>query len=202
LSDSSLRIRRWPPPAARHARFPSPPTAIAPETKRARDSDRYLCHCICNSIGGMSNGALTSFRSYCFAYILDTLEAQLGFSLFDRGTTRKPKLTPQGEAVVSEARAVAHIVEALRARVRGFLDATSAWAKAPRGSDRFCADVRGLGPKVCRGPPPQSARASSLRCGRSRSGHPASLAGYLGGQVINSGEEQFENRRGVCLIVT
>ena len=85
----------------------------------------------------MSNGALTSFRSYCFAYILDTLEAQLGFSLFDRGTTRKPKLTPQGEAVVSEARAVAHSVETLRARVRGFLDATSAWAKAPRGSDRF-----------------------------------------------------------------
>src|SRR6266853_1946702 len=70
----------------------------------------------------MSNGALTSFRSYCFAYILDTLEAQLGFSLFDRGTTRKPKLTPQGEAIVSEARAVAHSIETLRARVRGFLD--------------------------------------------------------------------------------
>jgi hypothetical protein len=63
-------------------------------------------------------------------------------------------------------------------------------------------DVRGLGSKVCRGPPPQSARASSLRCDRSRSGHPARLAGYLGGQVINSGEEQFENRRGVCLVVT
>jgi RNA-directed DNA polymerase len=31
----------------------------------------------------------------------------------------------------------AHSVETLRARVRGFLDATSAWAKAPRGSDRF-----------------------------------------------------------------
>jgi DNA-binding transcriptional LysR family regulator len=61
---------------------------------------------------------MTSFRSYCFAYILDTLEAQLGLSLFDRGTTRKPKLTPQGEAVVSEARAVAHSVETLRARPR------------------------------------------------------------------------------------
>jgi DNA-binding transcriptional LysR family regulator len=80
---------------------------------------------------------MTSFRSYCFAYILNTLEAQLGLSLFDRRTTRKPKLTPQGEAVVSEASAVAHSVETLRARVRGFLDATSAWAKAPRGSDRF-----------------------------------------------------------------
>jgi DNA-binding transcriptional LysR family regulator len=50
------------------------------------------------------------------------LEAQLGLSLFDRGTTRKPKLTQQGEAVVSEARAVAHSIETLRARVRGFLD--------------------------------------------------------------------------------
>ncbi len=35
------------------------------------------------------------------SYAIDTLEAQLGLSLFDRGTTRKPKLTQQGEAVVS-----------------------------------------------------------------------------------------------------
>jgi DNA-binding transcriptional LysR family regulator len=56
------------------------------------------------------------------SYAIDTLEAQLGLSLFERGTTRKPKLTQQGEAVVSEARAVAHSVETLRARVRGFLD--------------------------------------------------------------------------------
>lgn len=56
------------------------------------------------------------------SYAIDTLEAQLGLSLFDRGTTRKPKLTQHGEAVVSEARAVAHSVETLRARVRGFLD--------------------------------------------------------------------------------
>jgi DNA-binding transcriptional LysR family regulator len=56
------------------------------------------------------------------SYAIDTLEAQLGHSLFDRGTTRKPKLTQQGEAVVSEARAVAHSIETLRARVRGFLD--------------------------------------------------------------------------------
>src|ERR1700732_210588 len=56
------------------------------------------------------------------SYAIDTLEEQLGLSLFDRGTTRKPKLTQQGEAVVSEARAVAHSIETLRARVRGFLD--------------------------------------------------------------------------------
>jgi DNA-binding transcriptional LysR family regulator len=56
------------------------------------------------------------------SYAIDTLEQQLGLSLFNRGTTRKPKLTPEGEAVVSEARAVAFSVETLRARVRGFLD--------------------------------------------------------------------------------
>jgi len=56
------------------------------------------------------------------SYAIDTLEKQLGLSLFDRGTTRKPKLTQHGEAIVSEARAVSHSVETLRARVRGFLD--------------------------------------------------------------------------------
>jgi DNA-binding transcriptional LysR family regulator len=56
------------------------------------------------------------------SYAIDTLEQQLGLSLFDRGTTRKPKLTREGEAVVSEAKAVALSVETLRARVRGFLD--------------------------------------------------------------------------------
>jgi len=56
------------------------------------------------------------------SYAIDTLESQLGLPLFDRGTTRKPKLTPRGEAVVSEARVVAHSIETLRARVRGFLD--------------------------------------------------------------------------------
>jgi DNA-binding transcriptional LysR family regulator len=56
------------------------------------------------------------------SYAIDTLERDLGLSLFDRGTTRKPKLTQQGEAIVSEARAVAYSIETLRARVRGFLE--------------------------------------------------------------------------------
>src|SRR5437016_5811359 len=56
------------------------------------------------------------------SYARDTLEAQLGLSLFDRGTTRQPKLTRVGEAIVSEAKVVAHSVETLRARVRGLLD--------------------------------------------------------------------------------
>jgi DNA-binding transcriptional LysR family regulator len=56
------------------------------------------------------------------SYAIDTLEQQLALSLFDRGTTRKPRLTQHGEAIVSEAKSVAHSVETLRARVRGFLD--------------------------------------------------------------------------------
>jgi DNA-binding transcriptional LysR family regulator len=56
------------------------------------------------------------------SYAIDTLEEQLGLPVFDRGTTRKPKLTQQGEAIVSEAKGVAHSIETLRARVRGFLD--------------------------------------------------------------------------------
>jgi len=73
--------------------------------------------------GGFSAAAKRLGRATsAISYAIDTLEAQLGLSLFDRGTTRKPKLTQQGEAVVSEARAVAHSVETLRARVRGFLD--------------------------------------------------------------------------------
>jgi DNA-binding transcriptional LysR family regulator len=56
------------------------------------------------------------------SYAIDTLEEQLGLSVFDRGTTRKPKLTRQGEAIVSEARAVAESIDTLRARVRGLID--------------------------------------------------------------------------------
>jgi DNA-binding transcriptional LysR family regulator len=56
------------------------------------------------------------------SYAIDALEKQLGVPIFDRGSTRKPKLTPQGEAIVSEAKAVADSVETLRARVRGLLD--------------------------------------------------------------------------------
>jgi DNA-binding transcriptional LysR family regulator len=73
--------------------------------------------------GGFSAAAKRLGRATsAISYAIDTLEAQLGLSLFDRGTTRKPKLTQQGEAVVSEAKAVAHSIETLRARVRGFLD--------------------------------------------------------------------------------
>src|ERR1700724_3793283 len=47
-------------------------------------------------------------------------------------------------------------------------------------------DARGADPAAA------SLLASSRRGGRSRSSHSASLAGYSGAQVFNSGEEQFE----------
>jgi DNA-binding transcriptional LysR family regulator len=85
--------------------------------------DQLLVLLAVAEVGSFSAAAKRLGRATsAISYAIDTLEAQLGLSLFDRGTTRKPRLTPQGEAVVSEARAVAHSIETLRARVRGFLD--------------------------------------------------------------------------------
>src|ERR1700730_13736611 len=53
------------------------------------------------------------------SYAIDTLEDHLGLSLFDRGTARKPRFTPQGEGIVSEARASAQGIDVLHARVKG-----------------------------------------------------------------------------------
>lgn len=53
------------------------------------------------------------------SYAVDTLESQLGIALFDRGTTRRAKLSRAGEAVVAEAKAVAYSADMLHARVKG-----------------------------------------------------------------------------------
>ncbi|MHA7776045.1 LysR family transcriptional regulator [Roseibium sp. M-1] len=60
------------------------------------------------------------------SYAIDTLEEQLGVALFDRGTTRRPRLTAAGEAVVAEARALAHAADTLRARVKGLQEGLEA----------------------------------------------------------------------------
>ena len=52
-------------------------------------------------------------------YAVDTLEAHLGVKLFERGTTRRAKLSRAGEAVVAEAKALAYSEQMLRARVKG-----------------------------------------------------------------------------------
>ncbi|MDE2563295.1 MAG: LysR family transcriptional regulator [Sphingomonadales bacterium] len=56
------------------------------------------------------------------SYGIANLEAQLGVTLFEREGTRRPQLTPEGEAVLAEARRVAQGVDALRARVKGMLE--------------------------------------------------------------------------------
>ena len=60
------------------------------------------------------------------SYGIANLEAQLGLLLFDREGTRKPKLTVAGQAVLAEARSVAHGLDGLRAKVKGLLDGLEA----------------------------------------------------------------------------
>jgi DNA-binding transcriptional LysR family regulator len=53
------------------------------------------------------------------SYTVANLEAQLGVPLFDRETTRKPVLTADGRALLSEARIVANGINGLRAKAKG-----------------------------------------------------------------------------------
>ena len=53
------------------------------------------------------------------SYSISNLETQLGVLLFDRQSTRKPRLTEAGRAVLSEANAISNRISGLRARVRG-----------------------------------------------------------------------------------
>jgi DNA-binding transcriptional LysR family regulator len=72
-------------------------------------------------------GRATSVISYSIA----NLEAQLGVSLFDRESTRKPQLTEAGRMVLAEARTVSNGVDGLRAKVRGLL---GVWSTPSRSS--------------------------------------------------------------------
>ncbi len=67
-------------------------------------------------------GRATSVISYSIA----NLEVQLGVSLFDRESTRKPQLTEAGRMVLAEARTVSNGVDGLRAKVRGLLQGLEA----------------------------------------------------------------------------
>jgi len=60
------------------------------------------------------------------SYGIGNLEEQLGLTLFDREGTRKPVLTVAGNAVLSEARGIAHGIDELRAKVKGLLDGLEA----------------------------------------------------------------------------
>jgi DNA-binding transcriptional LysR family regulator len=60
------------------------------------------------------------------SYSIANLESQLGVSLFDRESTRKPQLTEAGRTVLSEARGVTNGINALRARVKSLLQGLEA----------------------------------------------------------------------------
>ncbi|MEL7553039.1 LysR family transcriptional regulator [Pseudomonas protegens] len=60
------------------------------------------------------------------SYSIANLEMQLGVSLFDRQSTRKPQLTEAGRTVLVEARTIANGVHGLRAKVRGLLQGLEA----------------------------------------------------------------------------
>ncbi len=60
------------------------------------------------------------------SYAISNLEEQLGLTLFDRETTRKPQLTEVGHTVLAEARTVAHGIDGLRAKVKGLLSGLEA----------------------------------------------------------------------------
>jgi DNA-binding transcriptional LysR family regulator len=55
------------------------------------------------------------------SYTISNLEAQLGVSLFDRTSSRRPQLTEAGRVVLAEARLVAGGIGNLRAKVAGML---------------------------------------------------------------------------------
>ena len=60
------------------------------------------------------------------SYSITNLESQLGVSLFDRESTRKPQLTNAGRAILSEARTITNGINGLRAKVRGLLQGIEA----------------------------------------------------------------------------
>jgi DNA-binding transcriptional LysR family regulator len=60
------------------------------------------------------------------SYAVANLENQLGVSLFDRKSTRKPQLTEAGKMVLAEARTVANGINDLRAKVKGLLQGLEA----------------------------------------------------------------------------
>ena len=55
------------------------------------------------------------------SYSISNLETQLGVTLFDRESTRKPQLTETGRTVLAEARMVSNGIDGLRAKVKGLL---------------------------------------------------------------------------------
>ncbi|MGL4967037.1 MAG: LysR family transcriptional regulator [Inquilinus sp.] len=72
--------------------------------------------------GSFAGAARTLNRATSvISYSIANLETQLGLTLFDRETTRKPQLTEAGRMVLAEARLVSSGIDSLRAKARGML---------------------------------------------------------------------------------
>jgi hypothetical protein len=56
------------------------------------------------------------------SYAIANLEAQLGFPLFDRESTRKPQLTAAGRSILAETRTVSDGIAGLRVKARSLAD--------------------------------------------------------------------------------
>jgi DNA-binding transcriptional LysR family regulator len=71
---------------------------------------------------GRALGRATSAISYA----IENLETVLGIEVFDRETTKRPKVSEAGHAVLAEARALLRGFDKLRARVQGLADGLEA----------------------------------------------------------------------------
>ena len=83
---------------------------------------------ICVTETGSFAGAARQLNraTSAISYAIDTLEFQLGLSLFDRVGTRKPELTDAGRSLLSYARSVVHNVDKLRARAASLIEGQEA----------------------------------------------------------------------------
>ena len=72
--------------------------------------------------GGFTAAAKAMNRAVSvISYTISNLELQLGVTLFDRETSRKPHLTEAGRVVLAEARTIVGNVDSLRATIAGML---------------------------------------------------------------------------------
>src|SRR5471032_2742775 len=78
-------------------------------------------------VGSFAAAARKLYRATSvISYSIANLELQLGVQLFDRKTTRKPRLTVAGRTVLIEARTVFNGIDGLRAKVKGLVQGLEA----------------------------------------------------------------------------
>ena len=98
-----------------------------PITPRTPTLDQLSVFLTVVEAGGFAAAARTLKRApSVVSYTISNLEAQLGLSLFDRGPTKRPRLTDAGRLIYAEARSVARTVDGLRASAARILEGIEA----------------------------------------------------------------------------